>query len=367
MMRFSYLKPITFGLMIVVLNGYFFPAVSAENHAIDQKTVRQWSERFRGWHYYPEYVLPPNPDDSMDTVKTDCPLVWRWKCKWRMFYTSFNGQGYQTGLAVSDDLIHWTPKGTAMSFGKKGAYDHGGVTFGGMLFESYDLEAPRIPKKHKGKYWILYGCYPKQGGYELRPGAEGMAWSSDGDTWHRYSEDIPILSIQGAAEWEKDCIYQPWLVQYQGKFWNFYNAANGSIEQMGLVTSSDLVDWTRYPGNPIVRNGGPGSFNEKFCSDGKVFRDGDHWVMLFFGVGRGGAHIMAAYSRDLIHWTTDPEPLYQAGGHPLSLDRTYAHKISLIYQPANETFYLFYCAVGPKGRGIGLLTSKPLQDASLQK
>jgi len=175
------------------------------------------------------------------------------------------------------------------------------------------------------------------------------------------SEDRPILSIEGAAEWERDCIYQPWLVEHEGLYYNFYNAANGSVEQLGLATSTDLIHWTRHPDNPVVRNGGPGAYDEQFCSDGKVFRDGDHWVMIYFGVGRGGAHIMAAFSRDLVHWTRHPEPLYKAGGHPLGLDATYAHKVSLVYNDANDTYYMYYCAVGNKGRGIGLLTSRPLE------
>jgi hypothetical protein len=83
-------------------------------------------------------------------------------------------------------------------------------------------------------------------------------------------------------------------------------------------------------------------------------------MMFFFGVGKGGAHIMAAFSRDLRHWTVHPEPLYKAGGHPGGLDKQYAHKISLVYNPRNETFYLYYCACGNKGRGIGLITSKPV-------
>ena len=82
--------------------------------------------------------------------------------------------------------------------------------------------------------------------------------------------------------------------------------------------------------------------------------------MFYFGVGRGGAHIMVAFSRDLVHWTAHPEPLYKAGGHPSGLDKQYAHKISLVHNPENDTFYLYYCACGNKGRGIGLLTSKPL-------
>ena len=179
-------------------------------------------------------------------------------------------------------------------------------------------------------------------------------------TWRR-AKNAPILSVQDSdcGTWEKDCIYQPWLVEHSGRFFNFYNAANGGIEQTGLALSTDLLNWTRHPANPVIRNR-PGGYDERFCSDPKVFRDGDHWTMFYFGVGRGGAHVMAAFSRDLTHWTAHPEPLYKAGGNPSGLDKQYAHKISLVYRPQNETFYLYYCACGSQGRGIGLITSKPL-------
>ena len=146
---------------------------------------------------------------------------------------------------------------------------------------------------------------------------------------------------------------------HRSRFFNFYNAANGGLEQTGLAFSTNLLDWTRHPGNPVIRNR-PGGHDEQFASDPKVFRDGDHWTMFYFGVGRGGAHIMVAFSRDLETWVAHPEPLYKAGGHPGGLDKQYAHKIALVRHPANDTFYLFYCAVGNKGRCIGLLTSRPL-------
>ena len=333
----------------------------AAEHSIDTDTIKAWGEAYRGWHYHPEFVVDAKLDPKLNFKMVDCPLVFRHAGQWRMFYTGFDGNGYQTALAKSDDLVHWESEGIAVSYGKKGAFDHGGVAICGALLTSYDIQAPRTLKRWKDKFWALYSCYPKQGGYELRPGAEGAAWSSDGLKWQRASEDTPTLSIEGAAEWEKDCIYAPWLLEAEGQFWDFYNAANGSCEQMGIAQSTDMLNWKRYAGNPVVRNGEPGSYDELFCSDGKVFRDGDHWVMFYFGVGGGHAHIMAAYSRDLYHWTKDPDPLYKAGGHPTGLDKQHAHKISLVYAPEEARYYMFYCAVGEQGRGIGLLTSTPLK------
>ena len=99
------------------------------------------------------------------------------------------------------------------------------------------------------------------------------------------------------------------------------------------------------------------------ASDPKVFHDGDHWTMFYFGLGANGhANIMAAFSTDLLNWTASPQPLYLAGGNPSGLDSTYAHKISLVYNSQNDTYYMYYCAVGNQGRGIGLLTSRPLPE-----
>jgi hypothetical protein len=330
---------------------------------IPLETVQAWSSPFRGWHYHPGHVIPAEPGIAgfSGVHMTDVPTVFQLPGdpNYYMSFVGFDGRGYQTFIARSGDLLHWSDIRWAMGFGAEGAFDYGGVAFGGFLFEDHALKAPRVLRKRDGRFVALYLGFPFQGGYELRPGAEGVALSPDGLAWERTGGG-PILAVsdKDCAEWEKDCIYLPWLVESGGRFLNFYNAANGKHEQMGVATSDDLRRWKRTKGNPVVRNGPRGSFHEIFCADGKVYRDGDHWVMFFFGVGRGGAHIMAAFSWDLERWTVDPEPLYRAGGHPGGLDAQYAHKVSLVWHPANETYYLFYNAVGAKGRGIGLLTSR---------
>jgi hypothetical protein len=331
---------------------------------IGKATLDQWAAPYRGWHYWPDHVIPAKPQipGHEAFANADVPCVYQLPGdgKWHMSFIAFDGKGYNSFVAESDDLVHWRNLRLAMGYGPPGEFDHGGCVLGAYLYESYDIKAPRLLKKRDGKHWSLYGAYPRQGGYELRPGYEGLACSDDGFAWRR-AQPRYILSVHepDRGEWEKDCIYQPWLVEHAGRFWDFYNAANGGIEQMGMATSLDLRSWTRHAGNPVIRNR-PGGFDESFCSDGKVFRDGDHWVMFYFGVGRGGAHIMAAFSRDLAHWTAHPEPLYRAGGNPSGLDKQYAHKISLVWNPRNETFYMHYCACGKQGRGIGLITSRPL-------
>ncbi|MDQ8198033.1 hypothetical protein QEH56_07735 [Pelagicoccus enzymogenes] len=333
--------------------------------SISVEQAEEWSEKFRNWHYYPEHVIPAVPEiEGVENVHmTDVPTVFQLPDDplYYMSFLGYDGRGYQSFIVDSEDLVNWRNIRLAMSYGPEGEFDFGGRVIGAYQYEDYDLKAPRILKKRDGLYYSLYLAFPSQGGYELPPGSQGIAASSDGIAWKRVKED-PILSVfdEKCGDWEKDCIFLPWLVEHDGRFYNFYNAAKGKFEQMGLATSQDLYQWNRYTGNPILSNGEDGSFHEVFCSDAKVFWDEDHWSMFFFGVGRGGAHIMMAYSRDLEHWTIDPEPLYKSGGHPAGLDSQYAHKISIVWNPSNETFYMYYNAVGEKGRGIGLLTSKPL-------
>lgn len=367
--------PVKKGLLLFVLTVLAIPSstcAGGDNSAISPATVKQWSQKFRGWHYWPDHVIPANPkiDGFANILGTDVPTVYQLPGdkKWYMSFVGFNGQGYQSFLAESDDLLHWKPRGLALGFGKKGEFDYGGRVIGAFLYESYDLQAPRVLKKWQGKYWSLYGAYPHQGGYELPPGSEGLASSEDGLSWQR-AKDTPILAVTDpdCRDWEKHCIYQPWLVEHDGTFYNFYNAANAKgREQSGLATSKDLRTWTRFAENPILKLR-PGGYDSVFSSDPKVFRDGDHWTMFYFGLGHGAAHIMVAFSRDLVHWTADPEPLYKAGGNPSGIDKEHAHKMSIAYNPANETYYLFYNAVpgtsghrATGGRGIGLITSKPL-------
>lgn len=358
-----------------------------------------WSDKYRGWSYYTGgehdgFVIPPSPVDPAtgkriaDGKLTDCAIAWQAApetsepaAPFRMFYTSFDGTGYRTAMARSSNLVDWDfSPGIIFDRGAaEGLFDYGGVTFGCPLYENASITAPRTLRKHKGKYWMAYGAYPSHG-YEQGSGGEGIAWSLDGDTWHRESTTVPILGVKGADPWEAEVVYQPNLVEHDGKVYDLYNAKGrndqgaDAVEESGVATvdldvfpgidhATNTSQWQRYAQNPVIPSGQPGAFDTKMASDPKVWWDDDLscWLMFYFGLGDGsGGHadIMIARSDDLLSWEKDEEPLYRAGAHPSGIDGDHAHKISLLYHEGIG--YLFYTAVGAKGRGIALLTSKQL-------
>lgn len=336
------------------------------NLQIDRKKLNLWSAPYRNWHYYPGFVVSAALEKELKFTMVDGPNVFRHGDTWHMLYFGYDEKGYQSCLATSKDLIHWEPAGLAMGYGKEGAFDFGGVVFAGPLYDSLDIHRAARLRMRQGRYWVTYGCYPEQGGYELGAGAQGLAWSEDGWIWRRYSENKPVFSIAGAADWENKVIYSPCVFEFDGKFWNFYNAKGiAGREQIGFATSTDLVQWKRYEGNPVIENN-PNGYDALLAANPEIYRDKDHWVMFYFGASRNHpdqkvhAHTLTAFSTDLINWTVNPDPIFMAGGHPDGLDEIHAHNISFVYNRKNDTHYMFYCAVGKKGRGIGLLTSKRL-------
>jgi hypothetical protein len=64
---------------------------------------------YRTPYKYPELILKATGNkQDFDGLSVDDPIVFRARGRFHMLYIGFDGTGYQTGLASSTDLIHWT-------------------------------------------------------------------------------------------------------------------------------------------------------------------------------------------------------------------------------------------------------------------
>ena len=322
-----------------------------------------------------KYGMVVAPTDNYH--KIDCPTVFRVGDKWLMTYVVYNGKdgldgrGYETWLAESDDLLHWTTKGGILSY-KDNGWDmnqRGGFpalidwTWNG----SYGIS------KYKNKHWMTYiGGHGT--GYEAvrEPLNIGIAWTNGDITQaHEWqSADKPLLSIndKDAQWWEKLVQYKSTIyddpVKTLGKrFIMFYNAGGINpkndlkAERIGIALSNDLKKWKRYDGNPVFANEVGGIIT----GDAQIAKMDDLYVMFYFKAydpsRKYNAFNTFAVSRDLIHWQTwDGEDLVIPSK---PYDEMFAHKSCVVKH--DGVVYHFYCAVNnDQQRGIAVATSVPM-------
>lgn len=285
---------------------------------------------------------------DFDSHAVDVPFVFRGDNGFLMTYVGFDGIGYQTGLASSTDLKNWRREGCILPRGPAGSVTEFNAALTWIVRDN-DLFGSGALKKFDGEYLGTYHAYPSAG-YESGPAVIGLCRSRDLRHWR--VED-PILFPQDGAAWENGGLYKSCLIENDGTFYLFYNAKDKSAawrEQTGFATSPDLKKWTRHAGNPVVKNGAPGAFDDRFASDPCVLRLENSasatWAMFYFGLStRGGARDGVAFSNDLQNWRKSDEVLLDVGKSG-AIDAIYAHKPSLIFD--GGTLHHFYCAVAPR-------------------
>jgi len=108
--------------------------------------------------------------------KVDCPSVFRRNDRWYMIYTIFDGTGYETAIAESNDLLNFKLLGKILSF-REGTWDARQAA-GYIALQDHNWGGSYELQKYQGKYWLSYiGGALK--GYETDPLAIGIAWTSD--------------------------------------------------------------------------------------------------------------------------------------------------------------------------------------------
>jgi hypothetical protein len=342
---------------------------------------------YRTGYKYPELLLgPTHHSGDFDANSVDDPIVFRANGRFLMLYIGFDGTGYQTGLASSPDLLHWTRTALVGPRDPESKYTKYNLAISSILRDK-QLHGAGDAIKVDGQYLAAWNAYPSAG-YEEGAAVIGLARSPDLLHW---TLTDPILSPIDGAPWEHGGLYRPDLLLDNGTYYLYYNAKTDTLpksegggwhEQTGVATSTDLKHWIRSPLNPILHNGPRGSAtypvtnplhdqppldpdarDSRFASNPFVMRNGKQFAMFYFGFGYerpGRACEMFALGDDPFHFTKVPEILIDTGA-PGTIDETFAHKPSLIYR--DGALYHFYCAVAGKypneTRGIAVARSRP--------
>jgi hypothetical protein len=127
-----------------------------------------------------------------DSNAVDIPFVFLHRGRFFMLYTGFDGIGYQSAFAVSDDLLRWEFYGMALprlSPPDDKRWDALSASASWILRDN-DFFGGAGLKKHDGKYWMVYSSYPGTG-YENGPAEISLAWTEREDLSGWKSRYIP--------------------------------------------------------------------------------------------------------------------------------------------------------------------------------
>ena len=194
-----------------------------------------WGTVLAGWFDNATNPILRRQNTKYDTRGVGYPIVLSDGAEYKMWYANIqsaadtNGAVTSIGLATSKDGNTWTHYSQEPVLKPTpGAWDGAAIGPGTVL-------------KDEGIYKLYYYGYGQSSvRYQV-----GLATSQDGVHWTKHGD--PVLA--GASGWEYS-IGVMGVVKVSGLYYMYYHA--GPPQAIGVATSQDGVNWTRYAGNPII-------------------------------------------------------------------------------------------------------------------
>ncbi|MHC1706077.1 MAG: T9SS type A sorting domain-containing protein [Bacteroidales bacterium] len=220
------------------------------------------------------------------------------------FTASDASQETRIGHAISNDGITFTcdpaPVFTAPAT-PSGTFDEDGVFGASVLFD--------------GTSWRMwyngYNTIPYWMG-ELKT---GLATSTDGIHWTRYSDD-PILPLGPPGSWDDKWAYSNTVLFEDGIYKMWYTGNDGMSCSIGYATSTDGINWQKDANNPIMQGLFNGDWDEKNVQNPRVLHQNGIYQMWYNGGNSVSNDYQIGYatSTDGITWERSIlNPVLQTG------------------------------------------------------
>jgi predicted GH43/DUF377 family glycosyl hydrolase len=195
---------------------------------------------------------------------------------------------------------------------------------------------------YDGTQFIMYYT----GFPEISPegGQGGRATSHDGINWTR-DEGNPVLKVGLEGEWDDATVF-PGPVIFDGseyKMW--YTGYDGTQWRIGIATSIDGIDWIKYEGNPVFDIGDSGNWDDSAVTASTVLVNESGYKM-WYGGWESGTRIWRvgyATSSDGIIWERHAEnPVLDVGESGEWDDEDIGHGYVILNGNTYEMWYQGY-------------------------
>ena len=212
-----------------------------------------------------------------------------------------------TGMATAQTEWVVDPADPVLEPGPPGSWDGGG-------------RAPTSVIKVDGFYHMYFRGWSGDSQWDW-PGVIGHATSADGVIWE-IDPANPVLKRGAEGEWDAASLWGTAVIHDGSEFRMWYSGTADSSDALwfgGYATSPDGSTWTKYPGNPIIDVGSPGSFDEKGVCPQTVILEGELYRMWYLAGAESifpfpaGPLVGYAESDDGLSWRKHPEPVLEPG------------------------------------------------------
>jgi len=245
------------------------------------------------WYKYPgNPVFQPGKSSEWDMAKIAHTVLFEegqynmWYKGWSDHIPGFMGIGY----ASSPDGIHWQKyTNNPLEFNCEG-------TSWDIVFDAFDV----IKKDSLYLMWYA-GIDKKTNIWNI-----GFAWSENGLSWTKLPE--PVLWPGEDDDWDAAAINGA-TVHFDGiNYHMWYNARDTSwVQRIGYATSDDGIHWKKHPANPVLEDGGPGTWDEHWISVYCVNYNGSFYEMWYDGFDKINNQVGYATSMDGVNWIKSPD------------------------------------------------------------
>lgn len=138
-------------------------------------------------------------------------------------------------------------------------------------------------------------------------GRISYAYSLNGTTWTKYNNATPVFDVGSIGNWDSHFLDTPdWIIDSSGyKMYYFGDNDNNAVGgAFGLATSTDGINWVRSGTQPILSPGNPGEWDGLYIESPSVLYDGVSYFMYYSGIDTTyKVRIGVATSLDGINWT----------------------------------------------------------------
>ena len=180
----------------------------------------------------------------------------------------------------------------------------------------------------------------------------GLATSLDGRTWTKHPSN-PVLRPSPSG-WDNGGVIDGVVVEALGQLFMYYGGRTSSDarKSMGVATSSDGVNWTKYAGNPVIGRGSYAEGSYEVWPAPSLYHDGMFYIFWSCASGSAAYDSCLSTSTDGFNVALDPRsPVISHG--TASWNQYAAARPAYAFDPVTGHLFFLYEGYGGGLRYVG--------------